>query len=163
MEIFSKLPSSGTSEWWSCANHVELYTQGTEPAAPQPKQATDGRLTDGRQTDGRRSDGRKIERMPAMKYAVQIIDEMAMLYTESMMSIAVTILKQRWMEWITSEIGSKYFGPKKSRFILSWLSGNRLDQVVGEKIISEFLRWMLDDDSIHTECHKGIVMVVMKN
>ena len=77
------------------------------------------------------------------------------------MTMATMMLKQRWMEWVTSEPGSKYLGPKKCRYVVSWLSGNRMD-AEGDKMVKDFMRWMLDDAELDTVNHKGFIMVRCK-
>lgn len=151
--IFAKLPSSGATEWWSAGNSEERFTQGAVPYTARVSHSTTTEVSPKK---------RRVEYMSALKYAVYRIDETAMIYTESMLDVAMRLLKQEWLQFVTSEPGTSFLGSKKCRFIVSWLSGNRVEEVA-TKNVTEFLQWMLDDTQLQTVCHKGNVMIVQKN
>jgi len=78
-------------------------------------------------------------------YLIKTIDEMSEIYTEGMIDHARDILKTELTNFVTDYMVHKWLGPKKSRVILSWITGNKhaeIDDVL--KIVSGFLSWFLD-------------------
>lgn len=75
------------------------------------------------------------------------IDPCATLYTNSQKIDASTWLRQRLFNFVSSDAYT-YLGPKKSRILSSWLSGNPCKPDT-ESIISDFLSFLLGADKVH--------------
>ena len=80
-----------------------------------------------------------------MHYIINIIDPLATLYTPKMYEQSESILKDKICEIVSKGPLYQWFGPKKSRNILYWITQNNHGSIddIG-KIVSEFLSWFLD-------------------
>lgn len=125
-----QLPSSGANTTWTVRNEAAEYTQGYQRQVCQKDTNV-----------AHKQPQHKL--VTALRYCVLKIDETADIYTPSMQQEAERVLRRYWVEWITSKVGQKLFGPKRCSYIVSWLSGNRVDEH-GLKAVGDFIRFMLD-------------------
>jgi len=87
------------------------------------------------------------EGVDAWMFIICAIDEMVGLYTENMVRDAIDVLKERLTILMTSGVGHKLFGPKKSRIILAWITNNKRGTPASDEsaaVVAEFISWFLD-------------------
>ena len=78
---------------------------------------------------------------PLCDYIMNMIDPCASLYTVAQKMDAVQWLKQRLFNFVSSD-AHMYLGPKKSRVLSVWLSGNA-SKPESEGIVHEFVEFLL--------------------
>jgi hypothetical protein len=85
--------------------------------------------------------------IPLWNAILEILDPYASLYTASQKTDASQWLRERLFNFVASEAHT-YLGPKKSRILSTWLSGNRCTQE-SESIIRWFIDYMFGEKSTH--------------
>jgi hypothetical protein len=78
------------------------------------------------------------------EYILMKIDEVYSIYPKSLKENASSLLKNKLEKIVTSVDGLVFFGPRKTRSIIAWLSGNSITDT-SEPIIAGFLSWILDE------------------
>ena len=78
------------------------------------------------------------------EYILTKIDNIYPMYPSSLKDIAQKALKVKLEEILTSPDGQLFFGSRKTRSIMAWLSGNIITDS-SEPIISGFLSFILDE------------------
>lgn len=81
------------------------------------------------------------------RFMVSHIDDTSSLYTENMWRDAIDSMKQKLIVLMTSGVGHKKYGPKKSRTILAWLTDNKRGTPASPEtalVIADFIGWLLD-------------------
>lgn len=116
--------------WYTACNEIARFTQGA-----LIEEST-------KDTTCVQNNGRNIK---LWKFIVTTIDPTTSLYTRTMYNDACNQVKHVWMAWISTYPGSVMLGPKKCRYIMSWLSGVRK---VDTDIVRDFVAWMLDTPNI---------------
>lgn len=85
------------------------------------------------------------------EYIMDLIDPCASLYTKPQRMDALQWLKQRLFNFVSSDT-HMYLGPKKSRILSMWLSGNPC-KPDSETIIREFIELLLGEGSKDIALH----------
>lgn len=86
------------------------------------------------------------------KYVIMKIDEASSMYPHSMKDIVEKTVKTRLIDIVSSGDGQIFFGARKTRSIVAWLSGNNITES-SEPIIAYFLSWLLSEAIVH---EKGV-------
>lgn len=100
---------------------------------------------------------KKVRLTCAIAYTMQFIEGTTMFMSSSMRKSVERHLRQTLMEWISKDPVCKVLGPKKCRILMSWLSGNRMNEE-SAKIVGAFLSWILDTN-IDTVLQRDTVMI----
>lgn len=77
-------------------------------------------------------------------YIINRIDNLSSVYPAGMKGNADKLVKSKIQDMVTSADGQLFFGSRKTRSIIAWLSGNAIAEN-SEAIISNFLSWFLDE------------------
>lgn len=86
---------------------------------------------------------RKYSLKPVCEYLLDMIDPYASLYTKMQKIDAMQWFKQRLFNFVSSD-AHMYLGPKKSRVLSMWLSGNSC-KPDSETIVREFVNLLMGD------------------
>jgi hypothetical protein len=159
MDIYEKLPCGGT--WWNFKHpDADKYMQSIleekavavtllSPPPPLPPQTSASASAAPSSTPPVRvssplpSPPSKSETVCVWKFMLPLIDPMYDIYTDNMKRDAEEHLKLKLREIITDVDGHTFFGPRKARSLIAWLSGNDIAEN-SEIIIAGFLSWLLD-------------------
>jgi hypothetical protein len=91
------------------------------------------------------------------EYILEKIDNLYPIYSQSMKETANKMLKLKLQDIVASPDGQLYFGPRKTRSIVAWISGNPIAEN-SEIIIAGFIAWILDESVISEQKKKDIDM-----
>jgi len=89
------------------------------------------------------------------EYILEKIDNLYPIYSQSMKETANKMLKLKLQDIVASPDGQLYFGPRKTRSIVAWISGNPIAEN-SEIIIAGFIAWILDESVISEQKKKDI-------
>lgn len=146
-DLFSKFPSGGS--WWSIQHpaHTQWKQHAYETPFSSPIQNVVHEEPKHKQKDYTfpRKHEVAIRMVPLIEYMLDAIDPCASLYTPSQKADAVQYMRQRFFDFVTSQAHT-YFGPKKSRILAVWLSGNSCKQE-SHAVIVDFVSFMLGDQA----------------
>lgn len=148
-DLYNLLPNGGN--WWNYKTQdIDKYLQ-SEKVATKPVERPVERPIE-------RPIEKPVERPVSYEvfdYILNKIDPTYSIYSESMKKTYEDMLKLKMQEIVTSPEGMLYFGSRKTRSIIAWLSGNDITES-SESIILNFILWILNDET-DWKLHKNIV------
>jgi len=137
-ELYAKLPS-GCGLWKYKHEYASQFTQKSYEKLLQPKVIT-------REVPMKEKVSDKQKRKQSLiHFIIYQIDPHASLYTYIMFEQVEKIFRTQLTDFISNGIPNKWFGPKKSRILLAWLTKNNHGTIneMG-KVVADFLSWFLD-------------------
>lgn len=152
-ELIMKFPCGGS--WWTvrhpaaCEWQQSFYEGVPSATIPAPMPVPSTPSAQPRQP--RSKDVRTNQLVPVCEYIMNTIDPCASLYTVMQKMDAVQWLKQRLFNFVSSD-AHMYLGPKKSRVLSLWLSGNA-SKPDTESMVREFLEFLLGDRAKDVALH----------
>jgi hypothetical protein len=137
-EIFLKLPSGGTL-WKYQHEHAEKYIQTYYEQSHQQKAIYQTTQTTFKVQQNVRRQQTFIE------FIIHNIDDMGALYTQNIYTHVEKVFREKMTDCITTGPIPKWLGPKKTRYLLGWMSRNNIGEIheMG-KIICDFFSWFLN-------------------
>lgn len=144
-DMLSKFPCGGG--WWKIQHpFVGEWQQSFYDAPPdKPAIASDANTHVPRSEVRTNVPRGKNPTKTVCEYILQTIDPCASLYTKTQTLDALQWLKQRLFNFVSSD-AHLYLGPKKSRILSSWLSGNSC-KPDSETIVREFVELILGENA----------------
>lgn len=82
-------------------------------------------------------------RQTVIEATLEAIDPCASLYTHSQRMDALEVVRTRLLQFVSGSVYA-HLGPKKSRILSAWLSGNRIDPC-NAALIQEFMNFLLEE------------------
>jgi hypothetical protein len=144
--LFSKLPLG--NDWWKISYpHTEAWWQAPyEPLPVRAKPTHNVHVTPSAPQIKHRahvSVPSNAKGTPIWLDILRRLDPCCDLYHRTQQQDAMACIRKRLLEFVLGP-AQHHFGPKKSRYLASWLSGNRVDATEATPIIKDFLRFMFD-------------------
>jgi hypothetical protein len=82
----------------------------------------------------------------AWHFIVSHVDDLTSLYSDNMIRDAIQLLKDRLVAILSDGPCYTWFGPKKSRILLGWITNNKRGSPASDEAadtVAEFLAWLL--------------------
>lgn len=153
-DLYNLLPNGG--DWWNYKTQgIDRYLQSEKVATKPVERPIEKPVERPVERPIEKPVERPVEKYEVFDYILTKIDPTYSIYSESMKKTYEDMLKLKLQEIVTSPEGMLYFGSRKTRSIIAWLSGNDITEI-SESIILNFILWILNDES-DWKLHKNIV------